>query len=188
MKKLDDSIIKDIEESYKSGSTLKSISCRLNVSKATVSYYINLAGLSRYSAPVEVTEELLKIMQEDYDKGMSLRAIGKKYGIAFYRLNKLKKPTPKSNYSIVKSGRQRMKETLIQYKGGKCELCGYHRCNSALEFHHIDPSQKDFTIAQKNNYKNIEELKKELNKCILVCANCHREIHSGLIQLNINGK
>ena len=50
------------------------------------------------------------------------------------------------------------------------------KCNSALEFHHVDPKQKDFHIS-KNMNKSWYKIKNEIEKCILVCANCHRELH-----------
>ena len=68
---------------------------------------------------------------------------------------------------------------LIAYKGGKCERCGYNKCNRALEFHHIDPGVKDFGISDQIN-RNIDDLKAEADKCILVCSNCHAEIHEEL--------
>lgn len=71
----------------------------------------------------------------------------------------------------------------IEYKGGKCKCCGYNKCISALEFHHLDPSVKEFNIGQKGYTRSWDKNKKELDKCILVCANCHREIHHGLINL-----
>lgn len=74
------------------------------------------------------------------------------------------------------SKRRRLKEKLVEYKGGKCEICGYNKCIDALEFHHKDPNEKDFSISGKS--VSLERLKKEVDKCILVCANCHREIHS----------
>ena len=64
----------------------------------------------------------------------------------------------------------------MQYKGCKCERCGYDKNISALEFHHIDSRQKDFSIT--DTHRCWEEVKAELDKCILVCANCHREIHN----------
>lgn len=64
---------------------------------------------------------------------------------------------------------------LIKYKGGKCQICGYDKCFAALEFHHLDPKEKDFTISGKS--WAFEKLKKEVDKCILVCSNCHKEIH-----------
>lgn len=85
--------------------------------------------------------------------------------------------TPKSSYDNVKTHRHKIKEELVKYKGGKCEICGYNKCLGALDFHHLDPSQKDFTISNSNIYKNLDKLKEEVDKCILVCANCHREIH-----------
>ena len=72
--------------------------------------------------------------------------------------------------------RQKLKLKSVEYKGSKCEICGYDKNITALEFHHLDPSQKDFTIASTKCGWN--EMQKELDKCILVCANCHREIHN----------
>ena len=75
--------------------------------------------------------------------------------------------------------RQRaLKSKAIEYKGGSCVICGYSKCNSALEFHHLDPKEKDFSLGEMKQSKWTDEIKKELDKCILVCSNCHREIHS----------
>ena len=83
----------------------------------------------------------------------------------------------KSNYRSLKKARQRLKKKLVDYKGGKCEICGYDKCINALDFHHLNPNEKDFCIS---NYMvlSFDKLKKEVDKCILVCANCHREIHA----------
>lgn len=83
----------------------------------------------------------------------------------------------------VQKRRDKIKQILVDYKGGKCEVCGYNKCIKALEFHHLDPSQKDFGIGQKGYTRSIEKNKQEVDKCILVCANCHREIHEGLITI-----
>lgn len=66
----------------------------------------------------------------------------------------------------------------IEYLGGKCETCGYDKCVAALEFHHKDPKEKDFAIGVKGYTRGWETVKRELNKCILVCSNCHRELHT----------
>lgn len=73
--------------------------------------------------------------------------------------------------------RNKVKEMAVEYKGGKCSVCA-----DALEFHHLDPSQKDFGISSKGYTRSWDKVKEELDKCILVCSNCHREIHSGLIK------
>ena len=73
--------------------------------------------------------------------------------------------------------RHRIKEKLVEYKGGKCELCGYNKCLNALDFHHKNPVEKEFALNTANYNKSLDTLKKEVDKCILVCSNCHREIH-----------
>jgi 5-methylcytosine-specific restriction endonuclease McrA len=83
----------------------------------------------------------------------------------------------------VQKRRDKVKEMAIQYKGGKCQVCGYDRCNGALEFHHLDPNEKDFGISHKGYTRSWEKVKTELDKCLMICANCHREVHSGLIKL-----
>ena len=84
------------------------------------------------------------------------------------------------NYENVKSYRQRQKANIIYVMGGKCACCGYNKCNSALELHHLNPDEKDFTFSDNTN-RAWETIVQELPKTILVCANCHREIHAELI-------
>lgn len=75
--------------------------------------------------------------------------------------------------------RRRRKENLITLCGKKCALCGYDKVLAALEFHHIDPSKKSYGVASGGSCHDLEKDLAEVKKCILVCANCHREIHSG---------
>jgi hypothetical protein len=70
----------------------------------------------------------------------------------------------------------KMKQAAVTYKGGSCTNCGYKRSIAALIFHHIDPSTKEFSIAMKYNF-SWERIKSELDKCELLCANCHAEVH-----------
>lgn len=77
----------------------------------------------------------------------------------------------------VQNRRKKVKRLLVEYKGGECEKCGYDKCIAALEFHHLDPTQKDFGIGANGHTLAIERLKQEVDKCILVCSNCHRELH-----------
>ena len=68
---------------------------------------------------------------------------------------------------------------LIEKKGGKCELCGYDKNIAALDFHHLNPKDKSFQLDSRHlSNTNIDDLIDESKKCILVCANCHREIHN----------
>jgi hypothetical protein len=74
--------------------------------------------------------------------------------------------------------RRETKAKCIEYKGGKCEKCGYDRCPGVLQFHHLVPGEKDFGIAHSGHSRSFEKCKPELDKCIMVCANCHGEIHA----------
>lgn len=68
---------------------------------------------------------------------------------------------------------------IFNSKGDSCEICGYNKCKAALEFHHNDPTKKEFNISSAWSY-NMDRIKKEIGKCILVCSNCHREIHENM--------
>jgi 5-methylcytosine-specific restriction endonuclease McrA len=87
----------------------------------------------------------------------------------------------KCRTEAVQRRRVRIKEMAVEYKGGKCERCGYCKSLKAMEFHHIDPTQKDFGIGYKGRTRSWEVVKAELDKCILLCANCHREVHEELM-------
>ena len=73
--------------------------------------------------------------------------------------------------------RRILKRRAVNHLGGKCFLCPYDRCDSAFDFHHIDPNEKDFEISTRMSWVAIVE---ELDKCVLLCATCHREVHAGL--------
>lgn len=77
--------------------------------------------------------------------------------------------------------RRAIKKMLIERAGGKCAICGYDRCIRALEFHHTNPDEKDFGISRTLT-KNINTLKEEADKCILLCSNCHAEEHQRLYE------
>lgn len=63
----------------------------------------------------------------------------------------------------------------INYKGGKCQVCEYNHSAASLEFHHRDPNKKDFNFGGVN--RSFNSIKSELDKCDLLCSNCHRETH-----------
>lgn len=71
---------------------------------------------------------------------------------------------------------------LRKKRGGKCERCGYNNYLGALEFHHLDPTKKEFTIGNRD-FK-LQECIEESKKCILICSNCHKELHAELWTIN----
>ncbi len=74
---------------------------------------------------------------------------------------------------------------LVAEAGGCCCLCGYDRCVSALEFHHLDPATKRLGIAAGGLSHSLERLRGEIAKCIPLCSNCHAEVESGATALPV---
>lgn len=82
------------------------------------------------------------------------------------------------NSCLVNRRRFKLKKRIIVYMGGKCVRCGYDGCLGALHPHHLDPLEKDFNISGCHS-RSWEAIERELNKCILLCSNCHFEEHHG---------
>jgi hypothetical protein len=103
----------------------------------------------------------------------------KKHGLTefTYRIKENRWRCKQCNIEAVTKRRKVLKEKAVEYKGRKCSKCGYNKCIDALEFHHLDSLQKDFGISEKGYTRSWEKVKLELDKCILVCSNCHKEIH-----------
>ena len=80
------------------------------------------------------------------------------------------------NSCLVNDRRFSLKQKCVKYKGGCCQRCQYSKSIRALCFHHLDPTQKEFQISGKHCYR-WEKIKIELDKCILLCNNCHAEVH-----------
>lgn len=130
-------------------------------------------------------------MQSFYDEGNSLRDVQAKYGWSRATLIKYLKTRQPKNLSDeerrkrainrVVCWRQRTKQKLVAYKGGKCQVCGYNRWIGNLAFHHLDPEKKDFNITGQSIA--FEKLQKEVDKCMLLCHICHGEVHAGVITI-----
>jgi len=85
--------------------------------------------------------------------------------------------------AAVTKRRKRLREMARAYLGGKCMICDYDRCSDALDFHHRNPKEKEFGLSDRGLTRSWEKTRKEIEKCVLICANYHREIHAGITQL-----
>lgn len=70
----------------------------------------------------------------------------------------------------------RLKEQALAYKGGRCVICGYGRCPSALHFHFADSQDREFYISSASSW---EKIRPALDRCTLLCANCRAEVRAG---------
>lgn len=87
-----------------------------------------------------------------------------------------------ANTEAKQNYRMRVKAEMVEITGGSCQVCGYNKSHAALDFHHLDPTEKEFGLSsQKTGTMNRADRFQELKKCILLCSNCHREFHAGLI-------
>ena len=82
-------------------------------------------------------------------------------------------------YDRVKEWRKKQKARAVEAMGGECVCCGYDKCLKAMDFHHLDPSCKEFTVSSK--IRSWTRIVEELRKCVLVCCRCHTEVHAGAI-------
>ena len=160
--------------------------------KGTVSYYCRLNGLGdRRDGRGKQNKNIVEI--DEYYKTHTLKETAAAFNTSISTIKlivttyKNKKLTPDeritNNYKHVKSFRKQNKDKAIAFGGGKCSVCGYDKCVDSFDFHHLDPNKKDFSISQNMN-KAWHKIQAELEKCILLCANCHRELHFKLNHLN----
>lgn len=82
--------------------------------------------------------------------------------------------------------RRNVKRILVEEAGGKCLICGYDRCQRVLQFHHLDPSTKDFHLGEAGATRSLARSRAEARKCVLLCANCHGEVEAGITPVPLN--
>lgn len=115
------------------------------------------------------------------DKEKYIEKECKKHGQTTYVLENAKQYRCKKcrSEAVVKYRKQR-KLNLVILHGSKCIICGYCKCPQALEFHHLDPTTKQFGISAAGLCRSLSKAIDEASKCILVCANCHRELENNI--------
>lgn len=82
--------------------------------------------------------------------------------------------------------RRKVKAILIEEAGGACAICGYRQYAGALQFHHVDPTTKRFGISQLGVGRSLASAREEARKCVLLCANCHAEVESGVADIPLS--
>jgi len=155
-----------LERLVKENKSTSQIANELNCSQTNVRYWLKKFGLST---------SFRRYNKGHYKKSPPRCGVcGETDKAKFY--GKKRKICGKcQNRYVIESGRKKKKQA-VAHKGNKCIKCGYNKCINALEFHHRDPFTKDKNWSRMRGWK-WDRLVKELDKCDLLCANCHREIH-----------
>ena len=166
---------------FDNGLSYTEISKELKCSKGTVSYHLAPFVKKRKMEKELFIETIKNNLPRDRKEFVKLYETKLTFRERQYFFNEFYKlpdmgtkdnNIPKEYYQLK---RYRVKKEMVEYKGGKCEICSYNKSLRALQFHHKDPNEKDFNIGTKTNM--CEKIKKELDKCMLLCSNCHSEIH-----------
>lgn len=168
----------DLENLLKENSSLRSISKLTGKSLTSIRYWIKKYQLSLDKS---------KIPHELKSSRFCPRCCQEKGIQEFYKKRGIQYASSYCKSCTTRQTVERMinfKSLCVEYKGGKCIVCGYNKYHGALEFHHMNPDDKDFTISQMRKYSFDNLVKFELDKCVLLCANCHREVENGLVLIN----
>jgi transposase len=175
-----------LEALVKQGMSITELALELDRSKATVRHWLKKHGLQtlhtrRRKQRRQAVQDADALSADPVQRlTMTCRLHGEtdfvREGRGYYRCGRCRSDS-------VASHRRRLKALLIDEAGGKCILCGYDREPRALEFHHVDPTQKAFNLSRKGITLSVQTLRAEARKCVLLCSNCHAEVEGGFVVL-----
>lgn len=162
------------------GLTLAEIGHRVGRKPETIRRTIGRLGLPQ---PIEIRRRLVEEALESGTRTLTRECF--RHGVTGFAVvgSEKRLRCKKCRSEAVARRRRKVKEMLVEEAGGRCLICGYDTCVFALEFHHRDPSQKAFGLAHRGITRSIAEVRREAEKCVLLCANCHAEVERGVTRL-----
>jgi len=167
----------ELERLLAAGLSLREIAQRLDRSLATIRHWMGKYELKPSPRRKRGTEdgprEMVSQCKHHGETGFV------REGRGYYRCKRCR-------MDRVSQRRQVIKRKLVDEAGGKCLICGYDRCQQALEFHHLDPSLKEFDLGRTGVTRSLARSRAEAGKCVLLCANCHREVEAGIATVPLN--
>lgn len=167
----------ELEQLLAVGLSLREIARRLDRSLATIRHWAGKYGLKPVPRRKKASEHGPREMPSLCKQHGSTLFV--REGTGYYRCKRCR-------MERVAQRRRAIKRKLVEEAGGKCLLCGYDRCQQVLEFHHLDPSLKEFQLSHNGATRSLARSRAEARKCILLCANCHREVEAGIRALPLN--
>jgi transposase len=171
----------DLARLVEAGASIAQIAEAVGRSKTTVRHWLREYGLRTRRG----TQRAVRAEQIAGGERPAQRMLDcPHHGTAVFQLR------PDSGYRCLKCRsdavsrrRRKVKRVLVEEAGGKCGGCGYDRCIAALEFHHVNPAEKRFSLSHRGVARSLASARAEAEKCILLCANCHAEVEAGALVL-----
>ena len=168
-----------LRELIEGGATVREVATALGVGYSTVRHWLKKLGLE--------TQTVRRRREEKRARANGAHGVSRicpKHGKTIF----VSRPDGgyrcgKCRMAAVGKWRRRVKQRLVLRAGGACAICGYSSYYGALQFHHVDPGSKEFSISRNGTTRSYEEVCAEADKCILLCANCHAEVEAGVVQL-----
>jgi transposase len=167
----------ELEELLAAGLSLREIARRLDRSLATIRHWMGRYELQtnprRRRGPDSGEREARLLCRHHGSTTFVLEGRG------YYRCKRCR-------VERVNQRRRVIKRKLVAEAGGKCVICGYDRCQRALEFHHLDPKTKEFHLGYTGVTRSLARARAEARKCMLLCSNCHAEVEAGITAVPLN--
>lgn len=166
----------ELEALVEEGLSLRQIAARLDRSASAVRHWLKKHGLKTRRASGREEPPRRKVTRVCRRHGETWFVLE---GRGYYRCMRCRA-------EAVAKRRRTIKRKLVEEAGGRCLICGYDRCQQALQFHHVDPSTKRFHLGHNGICRSLSRSREEAKKCVLLCANCHAEVEAGLTTLPVN--
>ncbi len=161
-----------LEALIERGMSISEIASAVDRSKGTVRHWLREYGLKTTRSAVR---------QEGATRAKRLERFCSHHGETVFQLRR------EGGYRCLKcrsdavaKRRRRVKQVLVEEAGGACRICGYDRCIAALEFHHVAPADKRFSLSERGVARSLSRAREEAAKCMLLCSNCHVEVETGM--------
>jgi hypothetical protein len=155
------------------GLTVRQIAARVDRTPATVAKWLRLHGLRTERARTPAADGPSRARRRCPIHGETDFA---RRGDAGWRCLRCRS-------DAVARRRRKVKAILVAEAGGRCAICAYDRCVGALQFHHVEPTAKRFSLSETGVTRSLARAREEAQKCVLVCANCHAELETGMTAL-----
>jgi transposase len=169
-----------LEPLVEQGASIAEIAEVVGRSKATVRHWLREYGLTTRRAEWRRTSIAMGDMQPNV-----VQRECSQHGLTdFKRRSPSGYRCLKCRSEAVARRRRNVKQTLVDEAGGACVACGYSRCVAALEFHHLEPAEKKFSLSHRGVTRSMARARAEAGKCVLLCSNCHAEVEAGVRRLS----